>query len=167
MTEVFTVDNTLKVTKATKKKPHKSSTSDKTDSTSHTNNVTEQESCLLLGINTIYFSLYHHANDSWHLFKKCRPSHGGDFLGHQSTACMLGYHYFFYNLYKSIHPSSFICTIPSNKVISYPPSKKIPHYTKSEEQANHVSHMLELSAKELKINMNNDKGPNGAEKQYA
>lgn len=57
--------------------------------------------------------------------------------------------------------------MPSNKVISYSPSKKILHYTKSEEQANHVTHMLELSAKELKIIINNDKGSNGAEKQYA
>lgn len=80
---------------------------------------------------------------------------------------MLGYHYLFYNLYKYIHPSSLICTIPSNKVISYPPFKKILHYTKSEEQANHVSHMLELLAKKLKIIMNNHEGSNGAEKQYA
>ena len=78
-----------------------------------------------------------------------------------------GYHYLFYNLYKYIHPSSLICTIPSNKVISYPPFKKILHYTKSEEQANHVSHMLELLAKKLKIIMNNHEGSNGAVKQYA
>lgn len=79
---------------------------------------------------------------------------------------MLGYHYLFYKIYTNISIKFFhLYYMPSNKVISSL-LEKILHYTKSEEQANHVTHMLELSAKELII-INNDKGSNGAEKQYA